>query len=736
MKTGLIILNRIRLKWQLLLICQVVLLTAIGTSVLVLAAFLMAIPFHLTAFIITSGFLFVLGLLYYKPWSITLLDAANLVDNSVPELENSTYLLAVEEQHTSLLAALQRNKIAALLPQMKAITPPNQVFKLLLAAIPVVILAFLFNHRDASITIIPDKLEMEPVGFISGDTTKTQRDVSITQQTLLIKPPSYTGNKPYYSNSLTIKALEGTTASWTLQFDAPIEEVQVNWIGNELQKFTKKGHLYSLSKILQENAFYKLIYADTTGRIYESGIYQIEVFQDEPPILAIEDLERFTTLEVEQSQKVKIMASLKDDYGLASAAIIATVSKGSGESVKFREERFDFDRPISLVDKVQNRQKTIDLAALKMEPGDELYFYVEAFDNKQPKANRNRTETYFISIRDTTQIEFSLEGSLGVDQMPEYFRSQRQLIIDTEKLIKDKKNLSKHDFNFKSNELGYDQKALRLKYGQFMGEEFETGITEEPEIETEAHEEEEHDPLEEYSHKHDSDNEHNLVPEEKKEDPLHAYQHAHDDPEEATLYTVSIRAKLKAAMTVMWDAELYLRLYEPEKSLPFQYQALELIKEIKNHARIYVHRMGFDPPPIKEEKRLSGDIAKVETLSNKQELNINTLYPAIRSAIIYIDKILLDETLAYESAIFKEVGAELAQIAIDQPGRYLVSLQHLQNLNLNKVEPADLPKILRIVQHDLLKALPDAKINPAAATGQQDELSTAFSNELNKMLHD
>jgi hypothetical protein len=66
----------------------------------------------------------------------------------------------------------------------------------------------------------------------------------------------------------------------------------------------------------------------------------------------------------------------------------------------------------------------------------------------------------------------------------------------------------------------------------------------------------------------------------------------------------------------MWDAELHLRMYEPEKSLPYQYKALALIQEIKNSARIYVHRIGFDPPPIKEEVRLTG---KIEDVTNYQK---------------------------------------------------------------------------------------------------------------------
>ena len=35
-------------------------------------------------------------------------------------------------------------------------------------------------------------------------------------------------------------------------------------------------------------------------------------------------------------------------------------------------------------------------------------------------------------IKDTTSTQFAVEGTMGVDLMPEYFRSQRQIIIDTE----------------------------------------------------------------------------------------------------------------------------------------------------------------------------------------------------------------------------------------------------------------------------------------------------------------
>lgn len=96
---------------------------------------------------------------------------------------------------------------------------------------------------------------------------------------------------------------------------------------------------------------------------------------------------------------VDLKANLTDDFGLYDAHIIATVSKGSGESVKFREEVLRFSKPAQITGKQQQAVRTIDLVKLGLEPGDELYFYIEAYDNKIPKANKSRTETFLLTCR-------------------------------------------------------------------------------------------------------------------------------------------------------------------------------------------------------------------------------------------------------------------------------------------------------------------------------------------------
>lgn len=159
--------------------------------------------------------------------------------------------------------------------------------------------------------------------------------------------------------------------------------------------------------------------------------------------------------------------------------------------------------------------------------------------------------------------------------------------------------------------------------------------------------------------------------------------HSHDDEETATFYTVSLKTKLKAALSEMWDAELYLRLYEPEKSLPYQHAALKLIKEIKNHARIYVQRIGFDPPPIAEDgKRLSGDLDDLYAQEFRESPADPKKFPAIRKALTLLgDRSEFPGPASQEfRSILRKAGNELAGEAIRYPSRYLKELSLMSRL--------------------------------------------------------
>jgi hypothetical protein len=67
----------------------------------------------------------------------------------------------------------------------------------------------------------------------------------------------------------------------------------------------------------------------------------------------------------------------------------------------------------------------------------------------------------------------------------------------------------------------------------------------------------------------------------------------------------------------MWDAENALRAIAPKTALPPEHKALDAIKELQQSERIYLHKTAFAPPPIKEDKRMTGDL--VDAASSRRE---------------------------------------------------------------------------------------------------------------------
>lgn len=684
-------------------------------------------------------------LLIIRPWLIGVEAASKYIDDHLQTAEYSSSLLLATPLELSSIAQLQKQKITQrLATEIDGIQPKTGLKRAAIVSAALLLIG-LGSSQFANFggnTNTEATLEEQGIVFQSTDSlSPAYTPPALIDQKVTINYPNYTGVATRSTSTMNLKVVEGTRLFWKLNFDASVSNVQIEGLGEEVimdvSKSTITNHSnFTKAFLPQSSGYYNFRFSDTLGANYASEIYAIEVFKDKAPTVDIKDIAQFTSFDFDDNKEFTFAAEIADDYGINNAEIIATVSKGSGESVKFREEKLAFDQSVQVGGKSARLTKKLQLDQLKMEVGDELYFYVAVSDQKTPRANITRSETYFAVIKDTITDGFYVEGTMGADLMPDYFRSQRQLIIDTEKLIKDRPTLTVKEFKSRSNELGYDQKALRLKYGQFMGDEADSGIAVTPEISVE--DVDPNDPTAGYRHDHDTENEHNLVDEHHDEEegaegeeksPLENYVHNHDDPEESTLFTESLRGKLKQAMAEMWDAELYLRLATPKESLPYQYNALKLIQEIKNSARIYVHRIGFDPPPIKEEKRLTGDLSEIKTGYTKEDIAKEDAYALMRESIARLElSIAKGGILTIEDkGIFAKAGEELARIAINEPARHLKTLQQLKWLTEEKAQDVS---VLRAVQKGLLQALPAMKAAPTTRQQYRGGLEKIFMKEL------
>lgn len=697
----------------------------------------------------TAVFLMVLGLRIRRTDALkwNSLRVALFLNRRFPELQDSADLL-VSDRPATTLEELQRSRV---LQRLEAVKPrvrvPHRLGQGLL----------IFITGLVALMSLPSAVYRAPVSkanVLSDTVGLTATAPALQRVQVMVMPPAYTGLRSYPVAGADFKAPAGSGIRWRVEFSGrPMQPAIRISSGDSLAlnppAATGTG-FEAVGRAIQPS-FYQVTWGDESGKRYASEFYRADVREDAPPAIEIVGREQFQVVKPGASLQFEVSARVSDDYAVRDAHLVATVSKGSGESVKFREVTIPFDNA-RFPSRQASLSRSIDLAGLGLEPGDELYFYAEAIDNRVPTPNLTRTETFFIALQDTAQAVAVADAGLGVDLMPDYFRSQRQIIIDTEKLLAEQRKIRKQDFNARSNELGFDQKALRLKYGQFLGMEDEAGIgvVPGPEEKDHAQEEDKEDPSKKFGHQHDKENEHNLVEEKKGgkeaehdhgqeekdgDDPLKAFLHQHDSEEEATFFIQSVKAKLKAALTLMWDSELHLRMYEPKKSLPYQYRILNLLKEIAQDNRAYVHRTGFDAPPIKEERRLTGDLEEVSSTIQRVQRENDRPFPAIQAALLHFEEQLQQNSPASSDMTRKlceAAGFEVADEALKKPGNYLQTLSALRKLADGAVPPEKWESTVMEVRRDFWRILPEETYDPSRGLRTLHPLDRAVLEKMEK----
>jgi hypothetical protein len=369
-----------------------------------------------------------------------------------------------------------------------------------------------------------------------------------------------------------------------------------------------------------------------------------------------------------------------------------------------------------------------------------------------------RSDTYLVQWEDTTVQESTQDVSLGVKSAPAYFRSQRQIIIDTEKLLAEQSRLSAATLLERSNTIGFDQKILRMRYGKFLGEEAEGNIGETAHAPTAEPEEElglgsvvaeDHAPQEQPAEKkateehHDQDgHDHAAAPpdpnvsssEARTAELMEPYMHRHDDSETADFLEPAVKAKLQAVLAQMWDAELRLRTGRPKEALPYEYRALRLLKQVQQQTRAYVKKAGFTPPPMPEATtRLIGDLAGAGAPRRQQQAAVPQTQPTVRAALQVLNQLRLGQSVGASGTLaLDQAGAELARAALQQPGRYLSALRATRQTSAalraqRSVPSANLP----IIERALMDMLPPAPAAPQRAPGT-NRLARRYFQELSR----
>ncbi len=530
------------------------------------------------------------------------------LDARLPRFEDSSSLLFQPQAVSGSLAALQRERLEGRIAEATTVDlrPPFARRQIALAwGIAAVVLLAITVWPEAGRRAGSDGATSEPSSPVGAP--------QITGVRLRIIPPPYTGLPERKQRSLDARVPEGSRIEWSVGFSPRPASASLAFPEGRPVPLADGGARWNAVQIVDQSMLYRI---EAAG-LPRQRLHRLDAVADAAPVVRVVAPRTQLVMVTPGQTRWTPVFEASDDYGVAEVASLRiTVTQGDGENITFNQ------RSIALRARGEARRRqysaTLDLAREGLAPGGDMIVQLIVSDNRSPERQEVEGPSVILRWSAGRTLADGLDGLL-TPTMPAYFRSQRQIIIDAEALIAERRRLASDRFLDRSNALGVDQAQLRLRYGQFMGEESEGGgsggialptndAPERPALPTNdapasrpAPDEAHHDGD---GHDHGGDNgDSNLR---SAVDVLGEFGHAHDSGDAATLFDPGTRSTLRQALDAMWGSERALRQGRPDEALPFAYRALELLKEAQQASRVFLPRLGSNLPPIDLSRRLSG----------------------------------------------------------------------------------------------------------------------------------
>ncbi|HOZ04147.1 MAG TPA: hypothetical protein PLS60_02050 [Arenimonas sp.] len=590
-------------QWQAAAKTRRLLVESLIDLPLLVALYLLASRFLSVSFAIALTLASAAILLLYVTKSITALDKFWLIrqlDLRLQDLEDSSDLLFKQPADLSPLQNLQRGRIEQRIGGMSDIDlREDWNGKKILACflIAASLAGFAIYWPQAKTANDPKLAETLPAG------PTNEIPILLVDKSIRIQAPAYTGLPARSEKNLQLKFPEGSTLSWNLKFNPQPVSVDLLFHDGKRLALKKNGEFWQGSKAMLQSSLYRL--QINNAPLKDDRLYRLDAIKDiAPQIRVIQPDRNLSLVELGQTDW-PLSFEAEDDYGLDGALLRIQLAKGSGENIKFSEQTRSLTGQGSRTRK--RFAQSLDLTALGIGPGDDVIVQFSVSDQRSPQNNTTRSSSFILRWPAEDSVEATGVEGLVQKAIPAYFRSQRQIIIDTEKLLADKRSLPTEKFAIQSDTIGVDQRILRLRYGQFLGEEAEG-------------EHEEHGD-EAGGRKATVSDTQAIVAE---------FGHTHDIPEAATLLEPKTKELLRSALNEMWQAELHLRSAQPKLALPYEYRALAFIKKVQQADRIYLARVGLELPPIDETRRLSGDRSSLRNRNDVLQAANNDDLPLIQ----------------------------------------------------------------------------------------------------------
>jgi hypothetical protein len=320
-----------------------------------------------------------------RPLRLELVSAVQL-ENALPGLlERPTVSPDLVEAHLEAVAG----RIGEIQP--KKVAPLRRVFKPLgltfLLSLAVLILGLIFPADLARAVSLVIHAPDAPVSTAAGAEGSWVGDIR-----LVYEYPDYTGRKKRTVEGTdgTILALPGTRVAITSRADREIKKASLQLGDRALELHVAPGRRLEGEMVVMQAGSYRFELLDQSDRKWtEPRAHAINLEADKHPVVRLTEPQ--TDLVVREQDGVDLLYDARDDFGLQEIRLVYRVSSRPEGELRRVLARFSKSKR-----RVGRRDFRWDLAALQLEPGDTIQYYIEALDTDTvlgPKAGRSVTRS-------------------------------------------------------------------------------------------------------------------------------------------------------------------------------------------------------------------------------------------------------------------------------------------------------------------------------------------------------
>jgi hypothetical protein len=201
-------------------------------------------------------------------------------------------------------------------------------------------------------------------------------------------------------NAGNLEIPEGTVVNWKLSTENADKASIIFTNGSSKTSFAKAGaELFEFKKQFKNPDQYEITLENNTSKNRERIAYNIDVVKDQHPKIAVNNFKDSVLYKL-----VVLSGMVEDDYGLTKLALNFKIRDEN------KKEVFSKKSPISISgDQVQQTFfYPWSLDSLKLNPGDQLEYYLEVWDNdgvNGRKSTKSSTYTFLVPTQDNLVAE-------------------------------------------------------------------------------------------------------------------------------------------------------------------------------------------------------------------------------------------------------------------------------------------------------------------------------------------